>query len=79
MGIAITPAIGNGRGITNYYSSCEMENKLYSQFRIGSDAEYRAKLQQNPAPFDAVIKQYATFDPYWPVNPCADAKTMSNK
>lgn len=68
----ITPAIGNGRNITNYSSKCELEHKLQAQFKIGSDSEYRKRLQKDPALFDAAIKGYTKEELYFPISPCAD-------
>lgn len=79
MAPAITPAIGNGRGLTNYLSRCELENNLQSKFRIPSDSEYRKRLQADPVPFDLAVKGYTSFQQYWPVSPCADARSLSMK
>ena len=77
MPATITPAIGNGRGITNYQSRCELENTLQARFRIASDSEYRMRLQSSPVPFDLAVKEFTPFQQYWPVSPCADAKSFS--
>jgi hypothetical protein len=69
---SITPAIGNGRNITDYSSKCELEQKLKAQFKIGSDSEYRKKLQREPKMFDAAIKGYTKDDAYFPITPCVD-------
>ena len=74
---SITPAIGNGRNITNYSSKCELEQKLQAQFKIGSDSEYRKKLQQEPKLFDAAIKGYTKDDMYFPITPCIDNKIVN--
>jgi hypothetical protein len=73
----ITPAIGNGRNITNYSSACELEHKLQAQFKIGSDSDYRKKLQQDPKAFDAAIKGYTKEDVYFPVTPCVTNKVFN--
>lgn len=72
----IAPAIGEGRGLTSYAGRCELETGLQARFKIQSDSEYRARLQKDPALFDAAIKESIVFDPYWPVSPCPDAKAM---
>lgn len=77
MPAAITPAIGAGRGLTNYMTRCELETSLQAKFKIRSDSEYRSKLQGDPRPFDDAVKGFTKFEPFWPVNPCADAKTMT--
>ena len=72
----IAPAIGEGRGLTSYVTRCELESGLRARFKIQTDSEYRARLQRDPAVFDAAVKESITFLPYWPVSPCPDASSM---
>lgn len=74
---SITPAIGSGRNITNYSGTCELEHKLQAQFKIGSDSEYRKKLQKDPKMFDTAVKAYTKEEPYFPITPCV-SKGFSN-
>lgn len=76
MPATIQNAIGMGRGITQYNTRCDLETKLQAQFRIKSDTEYRQLLQKDPARFDAAVKSYVPAEPFFPISPCADAKTM---
>lgn len=82
MPAVITPAIGNGRGLTNYMTKCELNASLQTKFNIRSESEYRTRLQADPMPFDQAVKNSTPFSPYWGVNTCPDAaaaqaRTMS--
>lgn len=76
MPAVIAPAIGMGRGLTNYMTKCELNAVLQSKFNIRSESEYRANLQANPKPFDAAIKSLTPFEGYWGVHTCPDAASM---
>ena len=76
---SITPAIGNGRNITNYSSKCELEHRLQAQFKAGSESEYRRMLQTNPMAFDAAIKGYTKEQIYFPISPCASKQTATQQ
>jgi len=65
MPAAICPAIGSGRGITNYMTRCELEATLQNKFRIRNDAEYRSDLQAQPQKYDATVKTLTPFQMYW--------------
>ena len=66
----INPAIGCGRGITNYLPKCELNAQLKSAMHVTTDSEYRKQLQAQPQQFDTVARGMVQFTPYWPVSPC---------
>lgn len=70
MPACITPAIGSGRGITNYLPKCELNAQLKAAMNIQTDSEYRKQLQERPQRFEMVAKDMVPFYPYWPVSPC---------
>lgn len=71
----INPAIP--RGLTNWQTACELNASLQSKFSVRSETEYRARLQGDPRPFDAAVKEAANFQMYWPVTPCVSGVKTS--
>lgn len=76
MPASIQNAIGMGRGITQYHTRCDLESKLQAKFQIKSDSEYRHMLQKDPARFHAAVMGYIPGETFFPISPCADAKSM---
>ena len=70
MPACITPAIGLGRGITNYLPHCEMNAQLKQAMQAKNDTEFRKQLQHTPEKVDFVARDMVSFLPYWPVSPC---------
>jgi hypothetical protein len=70
MPAVITPAIGNGRGITNYMTKCELNTSLQRTFNVSSESEYRKMLQAQPREFAKAVSSFVPFDPYWSVQGC---------
>jgi hypothetical protein len=79
MPATICPAIGSGRGLTNYLTHCELESTLQKQFRVRDDGSYRDLLQRHPSMVDDGVKVLTPPSPYFPVNACADAASMQYK
>lgn len=64
------PAMSDGR-ITNYLSRCELNGAVQQQFKISSEAEYRAFLQTNPqAAVTFMQDRFNMVMPYWNTTPC---------
>lgn len=72
MPAVIRSAMADGRALTSYLSSCQLNAELQSKFNSRTDSEYRAQLQANPRAFDLAVKSYVDFSPYWPINSCPD-------
>jgi hypothetical protein len=72
MPAVIRSAMSDGRALTSYLSSCQLNAELQAKFNSRNDTEYRAQLQANPRAFDVAMKSYTDFAPYWPTNSCPE-------
>lgn len=73
MPAVIRPAMSDGRSLTNWMSSCELNAMLASKFNAQSQSDYRAHLQANPRVFDLATKGLSDFTNYYAVNGCSEA------
>jgi hypothetical protein len=64
--------MSDGRALTSYLSSCQLNAELQAKFNARSDSEYRAQLQANPRAFDVAMKTYVDYSAYHPTNSCPD-------
>lgn len=76
MPAIINPALSDGRALTSWLSSCELNHFLMMKSGARNEADYRRKLQENPRMFDASLKTTVDYLPYFETNRCPDPSSV---
>lgn len=79
MPAVIRPAMSDGRALTNWMSSCELNAVLQSKFSARNQTDYRTNMQSNPRAFDLATKGLSDFTAYYGTNGCGPAAKAQAK
>ena len=74
MPAVINPALSDGRALTSWLSSCELNSYLQMKSGVKNETEYRRKLQENARMYDTTWKTTVDYLPYFEVDRCPDPR-----
>lgn len=66
----LQPALGNGIGITDYRSHCQMHSSLSRDLKAGNERDLREAMMSDPSTTKKATMRYVPVAPYFDTDTC---------